>query len=278
MTMQTIKAGNLTIEGTSIAGVCTSLHVPELKVVLDAGILHPRFAKEKFVFLSHCHMDHMGSLLSLAGVRDLKGFEDLVVFAPQGPQTGVQRIFKEAATIGTMKMNVAVFNLGTSDTWNMSSRITAQAFPTHHVIPSSGYLFFSKKQKLKSEFHGLPGPEIGALRKKGVEVTDEARHMELAYATDTTLDVIETSPEVLTADVLVMECTFLGEDVDVQSARNHGHIHIDEIVANADKFENKHIVLMHFSARYSNDEIQTLVDEKLPASLRERVHLLLPEQ
>jgi len=75
-----------------------------------------------------------------------------------------------------------------------------------------------------------------------------------------------------------MECTFLDEDVTIESAHKHGHIHIDEIAANADRFKNKYIVLMHFSSRYSNDEIQRIVDEKLPLGLRERVQLLLPEQ
>jgi len=273
--VRTIEAGNLTIEGTSIAGICTSLHVPELRVVLDAGILHPKFSKRKSVFLSHCHMDHIGSLLALAGARDLKGFSSMHVFVPCGTENDVYSMIDSARKLDGSKIEVSVIDLQHGDRWHLP-RAYAESFKTHHVLPSNGYKFFSKKKKLLPEFVGMEGQEIARIRGEGTEISYEDIHLRLAYATDTTLEVIDTSPEILDADVLILECTFLLDDVSIESARKHGHVHIDEIVANADKFNNKHLVLMHFSARYSNDEIIRIVDEKLPPGLRARTQLLLP--
>lgn len=270
--MQEIRLGNLNLRGTSIAGVCTSLHIPQLKVVLDAGILHPAFAKEAAIFLSHCHMDHIGSLPALLGVRQLKGLSPTAVFVPSAVAPDVSSLISAAVGLGKFKDTPSVVGLNHGDSYP-----TFSVFKTYHTVPSNGYTFWSTKKKLKDEYKGLPGVEIVALRKKGVEVTDSVRNAELSYCTDTRIDVVN-NPDVVESDVLILECTFIDDTVPVESARWHGHVHIDEIVANADKFKNKHILLMHFSTRYSNDAIRKAVDTKLPTHLRERVQLLLPNE
>ena len=47
-------------------------------------------------------------------------------------------------------------------------------------------------------------------------------------------------------------------------------MHIDDFVEHADKFENEHILLIHFSARYSADSIIAALDQRLPHELRKR--------
>lgn len=273
--MRKIEAGDLTIRGSSTAGVHTSLHIPQLKVVLDVGIAHPSFAKEENIFLSHCHTDHVGSLLALLGNRDLKRLPAPIVWVPMLAHEDVSNIVQAAHRLGNFK---EVARVRAISNWSMKiPKAEVCAFDTHHVVPSNGYLFRTTKKKLKAEYVGMEGKDIAALHNKGVEVNDWVDRNRLAYITDTTSEVWDTEPMVLKTDVLVMECTFLDDDVTIESAHKHGHIHIDEVAANANRFENKNIVLMHFSVRYSNDEISRIVDEKLPADLRERVQLLLPE-
>lgn len=274
--MRKIEAGDLTIRGSSTAGVCTSLHIPQLKVVLDAGIAHPSFAKEENILLSHCHMDHIGSLLALLGNRDLKRLSAPTIFVPMPAHEDVSNLVTAAYRLGRFSERAKIRAIS-SWSWPLPKGVEMVAFDTHHVVPSNGYLFRTTKKKLKPKYVGLEGVEIGRLHKEGVEVNDWVDRNRLAYITDTTSKVWDTEPMVLETDVLVMECTFLDDDVTVESARKHGHIHIDEIAANADRFKNKYIVLMHFSVRYSNDDIRRIVDAKLPADLRERVQLLLPE-
>jgi hypothetical protein len=55
----------------------------------------------------------------------------------------------------------------------------------------------------------LPGPEIAARRLAGEPILDHEDRIELAYATDTLVSVLDHSPELLKARVLIMECTFL---------------------------------------------------------------------
>lgn len=274
--MREIQAGDLTVRGTSTAGVNTSLHIPQLKVVLDAGIAHPSFAKEEFIFLSHCHMDHVGSLMALLGHRELKRLSAATVFVPTEVQGQVKSLVDTAVSMGKFNEHPQVLGLENC-TYSLPNRTLVSAINTHHAVPSNGYVFTELRFKLKPEYQGLEGQELGKLRKQGVEITTPLPWPRLAYITDTTSDVWDTSPSVFKADVLVMECTFLDDEKPISSAKEHGHIHIDEIVNNADRFENKHVVLMHFSARYDNDEIRRIVDDKIPADLRERMQLLLPE-
>ncbi|KAK3257118.1 tRNA 3' processing endoribonuclease [Cymbomonas tetramitiformis] len=124
---------------------------------------------------------------------------------------------------------------------------------------------------------GLQGSEIAHLRKSGVEVSDVLEAPEVAFTGDTTID-FATCPEnspVLHAKLLIMEVTFLDDKVTVEHARKYGHTHIAEVVANADKFRNEAILMIHFSARYSAQDITDALDNHLPPDLRKRVTPLL---
>ncbi|RVW90513.1 Retrovirus-related Pol polyprotein from transposon TNT 1-94 [Vitis vinifera] len=67
--------------------------------------------------------------------------------------------------------------------------------------------------------------------------------------------------------------TFVDNTVTVEHAREYGHTHLSEIVSYADRFQNKAILLIHFSARYTTDEIQEAVSA-LPPPLGGRVFAL----
>ena len=77
-------------------------------------------------------------------------------------------------------------------------------------------------------------------------------------------------------ETLIVEATFLDERKTLEAARAGCHIHLDEIIERADKFENEHIVLMHFSQLYRPDEINSILDTRLPPDLRKRVIAFAP--
>ncbi|KAK9278378.1 hypothetical protein L1049_027943 [Liquidambar formosana] len=98
---------------------------------------------------------------------------------------------------------------------------------------------------------------------------------EIAFTGDTMSDFIvdDTNDDVLRARILVMESTYVDNAMTVENARDYGHTHLSEIVSYADKFENKAILLIHFSARYKEEEIQEAVSA-LPPPLAGRVFAL----
>lgn len=153
-------------------------------------------------------------------------------------------------------------------------------FATTHVVPSQGYVVCSRKQKLREEYLGLPGAEIKALRQAGEDITRTVEVAEAAFTADTTMDFVKVdAPETrlaLSAKVFFMECTFVDDTMTAEDAREYGHTHLDEIVANADAFANVGaLVLIHFSPRYSIETILECLDRKLPPELKEKAVPLL---
>ena len=53
-----------------------------------------------------------------------------------------------------------------------------------------------------------------------------------------------------------MEITFFDERVTPENARLNGHIHIEDVAAHADLFENEHILVMHLSNRHTPQEFR----------------------
>jgi ribonuclease Z len=143
-----------------------------------------------------------------------------------------------------------------------------------HTVPTFGYVIFSHRKKLKPEYIGLPGIELKELRKT-VSITEDTFVPEIAFTRDTTIEGILREPIFLQARVLIMECTFLDDEVSPETAREYGHVHVTDIIEHSDKFANECIILTHFSARYSRTRVENLIEvAKLPASLRSKVHLL----
>src|SRR5690606_22434519 len=71
------------------------------------------------------------------------------------------------------------------DTATLRADLSVRAFRTHHVVPSLGYEFFRPTTRLRPEFRGLPGAEIGRRRQAGEDLFERSEHRLLAYATDT---------------------------------------------------------------------------------------------
>ena len=112
----------------------------------------------------------------------------------------------------------------------------------------------------------------------GDVVTVDVEYPEVVFCGDTTIEVVDNQELVRKAKLLILESTFLDDDVTLERARETGHVHLDQIVSRADAFENEGILLTHFSARYSAGQIVEILGRRLPAGLRDRTFPLLPAE
>ena len=69
--------------------------------------------------------------------------------------------------------------------------------------------------------------------------------------------------------------TFLAPGHRKEKIHKHGHMHLDDLVDRADKFQNEKIIAGHFSTRYHPRQIRHWVDEHLPDRLDGRLELWL---
>ena len=144
---------------------------------------------------------------------------------------------------------------------------------TVHTVPSVGYLIWERRHKLKPEYLQLSGPEIRDLRLSGVEISSEVRLPLVAYTGDTSPAGLDRNPEMLQAQVLITEMTFVAPRHRKEKIHKHGHMHLDDFVERQQAFHNQLIIASHFSVRYSGNQISRLVEKKLPGLLEGRLKL-----
>ena len=275
--LTTVKAGPYTIRGVSVGGVYTSLHVPELDCLFDAGTVGRSMAGAKNILLSHGHADHLGALPAVLGVRGLLRLEKPRVFAPARLVPAVRATLSELSKVQRYSLEVELTGVEAGEDYALTRDLAVRVFRTHHTVPSVGYQLFRRVQKLKPEYSGLPGSEIKRRRTAGESLFLAKEHLELAYATDTLIRVLDTHPSLLTTRVLILECSFIDERKSLAESRAGGHIHLDELLERASDFENEYLVLMHFSQIASPAEVRRTLERRCPQRLRDRLLVFAPE-
>lgn len=272
-----IETERYTIRGRSLGGMYTALHVPELDALFDCGAALRSGCAARNLFLSHAHVDHVGALPTLLGLRGLTGVErPLRVFAPAPVAEELNGALAGFGRLHRWPLEVEAIGLRAGDEYKVRADMWVRAFQTFHPVPALGYQFFRRVDKLREEFKHLPGHEIGRLRRQGADIFDTAEHLELAYATDTLPEVLRHTPSIQRSRVAILECTFLDARKPLDKARAGCHIHLHELLRYADGFENEALILMHFSQLYRPAEVHRLLAERLPPALAARTHPLAP--
>lgn len=275
--LTSVTAGPFTIRGVSVGGVYTSLAVPELGVVFDAGISPRSAGGSDNILLSHGHADHVGALPAMLGIRALHGkTRPPRVFMPAEIVDDLQVALAALSKLQRFPLEIEAVGMNPGDDVELRGDLRVRAVRTFHPVPSLAYVITRRVTKLRAEFRGLPGPEIAARRAAGEPMTEHEDRMELAYATDTLVSVLDHAPDLLKARVLVMECTFLDSRKTLEAARAGCHVHLDEVIERAERFENEHVVLMHVSQLYRPDEVAKILDARVPPALRSRIIPFVP--
>ncbi|MER7763014.1 ribonuclease Z [Streptomyces sp. NPDC097619] len=107
--------------------------------------------------------------------------------------------------------------------------------------------------------HGIKGPDVGRIQREGSvdgvtleQVSEERPGQSFAFVMDTRLcDGVTALAE--GCDMLVIESTFLDEDEHL--AVEHGHLTVGQASRVAREAGVRHLVLTHFSQRYSDPDV-----------------------
>jgi ribonuclease Z len=157
------------------------------------------------------------------------------------------------------------------DEIELSRELVLTIHGTTHTVPSVGYMVWERRHKLKPEYQQLTGPEIRDLRLSGVEISAEVRMPLVAYTGDTSPQGLDNNPDMLKAQVLITEMTFVAPKHRKEKIHKHGHMHLDDFVARQDVFENELIIAAHFSVRYNAKQVHRAIERKLPGLLGGRL-------
>jgi ribonuclease Z len=152
--------------------------------------------------------------------------------------------------------------------------LAIRAVATHHGGTSLGYCVINVREKLKSEYLPLSGPEIAALRKQGVEIQYRLEVPLVAFLGDTTAGPVFDDPDVRTAQILITECTFY--DAEHKGKAKAGrHMHVDQFAELLPTLENQHIVITHVSRRTGIRKARAILRRKIGEERMKNIHFLM---
>ncbi len=273
--VRTLVHKGLSIEGYSRAAVQTYWRVPELKLGFDLGGQPWSFMATPNWFVSHAHLDHLAALPVYVARRRMMKMEPPTIYMPAEAIEGVEMLLRAFQRLDRGRMPATLVGLVPGQEVELSRELVVRALPTKHTIPSLGFLVWERRRKLKPEYHALSGEEIRDLRLSGVEVAAEIRIPKVAYLGDTAPQGLDASPEAYRAEILIMEMTFVAPGERPERIHKYGHTHLDDFLARAELFENEVIIASHFSTRMHPEQIQRIIERRLPASLRGRLKIWL---
>jgi ribonuclease Z len=267
------RHAGLTIEGYSRAAVQSYWRIPELKIGFDLGAQPWDFMGTPTWLVTHTHLDHVAALPVYVARRRMMKMEPPTIYLPAEAVEDVRRLLLVMQRLDRGRMVCQLNGVTPGQEIELSREHVVTAFGTTHTIPSVGYVVWERRNKLKSEYHGLTGDQIRDLRLSGVAVTQEVRTPVLAYTGDTSPAGLDNCPAAFDAKVLITELSFIRPNHRREKIHKFGHMHLDDFLERADRFKNELIICAHFSTRYHPQEVRKLLDAKLPDSLRSRVKL-----
>ena len=269
------RHGGLTIEGYSRAAVQSYWRIPELKIGFDLGAQPWDFMGTPTWLLTHTHLDHVAALPVYVARRRMMRMEPPTIYLPAESVEDVRRLLLVMQRLDRGRMVCQLHGVKAGEEIELSREHLVIPFATTHTIPSLGYVVWDRRFKLKEEYLGLPGEQIRDLRLSGAEITREVRTPLLAYTGDTSPAGLDSCPAAYQAKILISELSFVRPNHRREKIHKFGHMHLDDYLERADRFQNEVIIWGHLSTRYHANEVKRLVEAKLPPVLRERVRLWL---
>ena len=263
----------LTVEGYSRAAVQSYWRLPELKLGFDLGASPWDFMGTPNWFVSHAHLDHLAALPVYVARRRMMKMEPPRVFVPAESADDIRRLLQAFQRLDRGRQVCDLVGMEPGQEVELSREHVVSAWATTHTIPSRGFVVWDRKNKLRDEFLGLPGEKIRDLKLSGTSITREVRTPLVAYTGDTSPAGLDACPAAFEAKILITEMSFIRASHRRDKIHKFGHMHLDDFLERADRFQNEVVIAAHFSTRYHPSEVLRVVENKLPPALRAKMRL-----
>lgn len=262
--MEEMDLAGTKVHIVSVGGAETCIYVPSARLCLDMGRCFPQVQKVPTVFFTHVHGDHIAGLIPHALSRKQKGWDVPTYYVPEESHRALLGVLGAWERMSS-QVPCEVKSLRPGAVVDHRNGLEVRTFRAIHTRPSLGYALTRPNHRLKAEFRGMEGRELKALKDKGVAIMEDFLDVHLAFCGDTTIDVLK-EPLVKSAKALILECTFLDDELSQREAREGGHVHIRDVVDHLDELTNDHEVVLftHPSQRHLGRNIERMYERYIP--------------
>jgi len=237
-----------------------------------------KFQKIDHIFISHLHGDHFFGLPGLLSSMHLLGRKQEINIYAAEP---LKEIIDKINSVSETRMNYEVkWHFTKDDKLNLlfeDEKTQVFSFPMKHRIFCTGFLFKEKPlmrkiDKFQLEKNNISTAEIQKLRngedvlnEDGVLIKNKAVTIDpepprsFAYCSDTIYDE-DMIQYIKNVNLLYHESTFLNDKV--KRAKETFHSTAEQAAMIAAKADVNHLLLGHYSARYTDTEL--FVNEASP--------------
>ena len=262
------------VQGYSIAGEETFVQMPELDVCFDVGRAPRAMLTSNYVALSHGHMDHSAGIAYYFSQRNFQGMGTGTLVCHTAMAEPIRRLMEAWVAVEAQRTPHRIVGLAHGQELEIKKHIFLRAFDVNHTVPALGFAVVEKRSKLREQFAGLPQEKLVELKKAGQEITYIKEVPIVAYLGDTAPGDFFSRPDVASANILIVECTFV-EDGHESKAKVGKHLHILDIAQILRSTSVQHVVLTHLSRRTHLGHVKQQLDRIIPPEHRGRVHLLM---
>lgn len=192
---------------------------------------------------------------------------DTVADASGGSRFRVWRPVDTTSSAGPSPPEGVPVVVGRKAASGVGTKIIIHAVKCFHTVSTAGYVLSERRNKLRPDLmvegdKKATGAAVKAAKARGETTTVESDVRRLAFLCDTTTEVLEADAEtaalIASCPVVMIECTYLGADMDAEAAKR-GHIGwlgyrgLSDYVRRSP--DDQTWVLIHFSLRYSDNDI-----------------------
>ncbi len=266
--------GGVFIAGFSLAGEETVIALPELNVCFDIGRAPREVISIDNVCLSHGHMDHAAGIAYYLSQRTFIGNAPGRVIVHRELAQPIQKLMDIWSDIEGHQSPGQIYGVEHLENVELRRGLSLRAFNVNHAAFALGYTLLDVRNRLRPEFIGKTGPELVALKKKGVAIENRVEIPLVTCTGDTALGRFLDLDFVRTSQVVLIECTFFDPEHRSRAVAGR-HIHVDDLPTILEAIPEADIVLTHLTRRTDIRQAKRMLKDALNARDHERVCFLM---
>jgi len=261
------------VQGISVAGEQTSVHVPELDLAFDVGLCPRPVLTASTIALSHAHMDHSGGVPYYFSQRAFQKLGTGRIVCHPDLAVPLRQMMASWVELERQRTPHEITALAPGESLQLRQNLLLRAIDVSHTGPSLGFAAVETRSKLLPEFHDLPQDRLRELRLGGTAITHAVEIPVVAYTGDTEMGPFLFRDEFTKAPIVITECTFFEPD-HRDRARVGKHLHVEDLRTLLEVWTARDVIVVHVSRRTTLSFARERLRE-VCGDASERVHFLM---